>query len=413
MRTGIFLRASIHLLLLLLFCGIACAEPSQDVLTVESISFSGNTHTRDALIRRMMYVHEGARHSAEELRRRVRLSEQRLRNTFYFYQVEILTVPADSGKVRIQVDVMEGFLWRISGTKNGPALGYDNLFGRGEQVSFDAGWQYQAAQIYLPYLAYSPFNLTLSLFHGQPVPWSMLVNTSGPESPRYRLLAYERGQLNAAMAISYSILPDLKTGIRFKERSFTRTFTAGSAAYGDGIFAKDGFSGGVFLDFLRVDNFLYPHRGVHAAVDVDGFPDYAASQTRLSWFLPLGKWWSTSHNLTLVASEGNLPLEGRIPLGMRGTGYKQTGESGYAFKEELRLRTPALGLLSSYAEFYAFGDYGRAYDASGIPSIHPGSLVYGPGLRAIFSYPILVVADLIYFFQGKEAGIAFTANYSY
>ncbi|MGD9762993.1 MAG: outer membrane protein assembly factor BamA [Candidatus Binatia bacterium] len=113
-------------------------------VAIDRIEISGNTKTRDKVIRRELELQEQEQFSGSKLRR----SQDRLRRLGYFEDVNITTRKADTeDKLDLIVDVREGNTGAFSagaGVSSGESflfnvrLSESNLFGRGQSVVLNA-----------------------------------------------------------------------------------------------------------------------------------------------------------------------------------------------------------------------------------------------------------------------------------
>jgi outer membrane protein insertion porin family len=110
---------------------------------VDKIDVSGNTRTRDDVVRRELSLVEGELYSAEALRR----SQARVRRLGFFEEVNIEPRQVSDGKVAIDVDVVERPTGAFSfGAGFGSTDGFllngsirqDNLFGKGYGLNLQA-----------------------------------------------------------------------------------------------------------------------------------------------------------------------------------------------------------------------------------------------------------------------------------
>jgi outer membrane protein insertion porin family len=111
---------------------------------IDRIEISGNTKTRDKVIRRELELQEQKRFSGSQLRR----SQQRLRRLGFFEDVNITTRKADAeDRLDVVVDVKEGSTGAFSagaGISSGESFLFNvnlrelNLFGRGQRVVLNA-----------------------------------------------------------------------------------------------------------------------------------------------------------------------------------------------------------------------------------------------------------------------------------
>jgi outer membrane protein insertion porin family len=146
-------------------------------VTIDRIEISGNTKTRDKVIRRELELEEQGAFSGTKLRR----SQDRLRRLGFFEDVNITTRKADAeDKLDMLVDVREGNTGAFSagaGISSGESflfnirLSESNLFGRGQAVVLNADFGSIRRNISLsftePYFLDTPLTLGIDAFNWQ------------------------------------------------------------------------------------------------------------------------------------------------------------------------------------------------------------------------------------------------------
>ncbi|MFN8642163.1 MAG: outer membrane protein assembly factor BamA [Candidatus Binatia bacterium] len=142
---------------------------------IDRIEISGNTKTRDKVIRRELELQEQGAFSGTSLRR----SQDRLRRLGFFEDVNITTRKADAeDKLDMIVDVREGNTGAFSagaGISSGESflfnvrLSESNLFGRGQSIVFNADFGSIRRNISLsftePYFLDTPLTLGIDAFN--------------------------------------------------------------------------------------------------------------------------------------------------------------------------------------------------------------------------------------------------------
>ena len=142
---------------------------------IDRIEISGNTKTRDKVIRRELELQEQQRFSGSKLRR----SQERLRRLGFFEDVNITTRKAESeDRLDVIVDVREGNTGAFSagaGISSGESflfnvrLSENNLFGRGQAVVLNADFGTIRRNISLsftePYFLDTPLTLGIDAFN--------------------------------------------------------------------------------------------------------------------------------------------------------------------------------------------------------------------------------------------------------
>ena len=144
-------------------------------VSIDRIEISGNTKTRDKVIRRELELQEQGSFSGTSLRR----SQERLRRLGFFEDVNITTRKADAeDKLDMIVDVKEGNTGAFSagaGISSGESflfnirLSESNLFGRGQALVFNADFGSIRRNISLsftePYFLDTPLTLGIDAFN--------------------------------------------------------------------------------------------------------------------------------------------------------------------------------------------------------------------------------------------------------
>ena len=144
-------------------------------VTIDRIEISGNTKTRDKVVRRELELQEQQKFSGTKLRR----SQDRLRRLGFFEDVNITTRKADSDdKLDVIVDVREGNTGAFSagaGISSGESFLFNirlseaNLFGRGQGLVLNADFGSIRRNISLsftePYFLDTPLTLGIDLFN--------------------------------------------------------------------------------------------------------------------------------------------------------------------------------------------------------------------------------------------------------
>lgn len=144
---------------------------------IDRIEITGNTKTRDKVIRRELELQEQQRFSGTRLRR----SQERLRRLGFFEDVNITTRKAESeDRLDVIVDVREGNTGAFSagaGISSGESflfnvrLSESNLFGRGQAVVLNADFGSIRRNISLsftePYFLDTPLTLGIDAFNWQ------------------------------------------------------------------------------------------------------------------------------------------------------------------------------------------------------------------------------------------------------
>jgi outer membrane protein insertion porin family len=142
---------------------------------IDKIEITGNSKTRDKVIRRELQVQEQQRFSGSKLRR----SQERLRRLGFFEDINITTRRAESeDRLDVLVDVKEGSTGQFSagaGISSGENFLFNlrlqeiNLFGRGQRVQLSADFgsirQNFSADFTDPYFLDTPLTARFTLFN--------------------------------------------------------------------------------------------------------------------------------------------------------------------------------------------------------------------------------------------------------
>lgn len=144
-------------------------------VTVDRIEISGNTKTRDKVVRRELEIHEQERFSGSKLRR----SQEKVRRLGFFEDVNVTTRKADAAdRLDLLVDVKEGSTGSFSagaGISSGENFLFNlrlaeiNFLGRGQRVVLNADFGQVSRNISLgvtePYFLDSPWTVGADLFN--------------------------------------------------------------------------------------------------------------------------------------------------------------------------------------------------------------------------------------------------------
>lgn len=115
-------------------------------LKVNKIKVIGNEHTKEGVILEMAKEFLLNKDFSEtELNNLARRVEERLNSTTWFYSSKVYVVPTSRGEDyrNIVIEVQEGFLLRFSGGYAYGSFGMDNIFGNGEKLILDLGYNRQ------------------------------------------------------------------------------------------------------------------------------------------------------------------------------------------------------------------------------------------------------------------------------
>ncbi len=240
------------------------------------IEITGNTQTRDKVIRREMRISEGDLFSGT----RIKLSKKRINALGYFSNVDIQTKPAKrKDRIDLVVDVKEratGTFQVGAGYSSGQGLlitaqiSHDNLFGRGQSVSLQ--WQSSSLQTIFqlnfvePYFFDTPWTFAFGAFNTRAQYNSFISHTTGGNVTwGYRLVD------NLHLFLTYT-LEDVS-------EEFNRIIPAGFATGGRTSSVK------ATITYDTRDNRLFPTRGTYQTFSAEYAAPWLGSQndyTRLS-----------------------------------------------------------------------------------------------------------------------------------
>jgi outer membrane protein insertion porin family len=190
-------------------------------VTIDKIEITGNTKTRDKVIRRELRLQEQQRFSGSALRK----SQERLRRLGYFEDVNITTRKADSeDRLDLLVDVKEASTGSFSagaGISSGENFLFNvrlseiNLFGRGQRLVFNVDFGQLRRNFSLdftePYFLDTELTTGISLFK-----WQLFFDqfTRGGTGFSIRLL-YPFTALGWSQVAGYS-LEDVRLGLEYR-----------------------------------------------------------------------------------------------------------------------------------------------------------------------------------------------------
>jgi outer membrane protein insertion porin family len=202
---------------------------------IDHIEITGNTKTRDKVIRRELQLGEQERFSGSKLRR----SQERLRRLGFFEDVNITTRRAESeDRLDLLVDVKEASTGSFSagaGISSGESFLFNlrlseiNLFGRGQRVVLNADFGSIRRNFSLdftePYFLDSQLTLGVSLFN-----WRLIFDefTRGGTGAGIRLL-YPLTALGWNKLLGFS-LEDTRIGLEYRIEDAEITSVSSNAA---------------------------------------------------------------------------------------------------------------------------------------------------------------------------------------
>lgn len=273
-------------------------------VSIDRIEISGNTKTRDKVIRRELELQEQQQFSGTKLRR----SQDRLRRLGFFEDVNITTRKADAeDKLDVVVDVREGNTGAFSagaGISSGEAFLFNirlseaNLFGRGQSIVLNADFGSIRRNISLsftePYFLDTPLTLGVDVFN-----WELQFDeftrggTGGGIRTLYPFPAMGLEVVRFGPLGEVSLL-DTRAGIEYRiEEAEISNVSRGAPAIiraEAGSFLTSSVIPRVFRDTRN--NLLDPTRGSFQDFSVEiaglgGDSQYINAQSRARWFVPV------------------------------------------------------------------------------------------------------------------------------
>jgi len=182
---------------------VAFAVDRGNPVTVNRIEITGNTKTRDYVIRREMRLQEQEPFSGTQLRK----SRDALQRLGFFKEVNVTTRRAETGdQLNVIVDVKEGQTGALSAGAGfssvdavlvNASIRENNLFGRGQQLVLNGDIGFLQRNILLsftePYFRETPLTLGASLFS-----WRFLFN-------QFTTGTFARGSTGAGLQSDYPV----------------------------------------------------------------------------------------------------------------------------------------------------------------------------------------------------------------
>ncbi|MEO8601027.1 MAG: outer membrane protein assembly factor BamA [bacterium] len=273
-------------------------------VTIDRIEISGNTKTRDKVIRRELELQEQQQFSGSKLRR----SQDRLKRLGFFEDVNITTRKADSDdKLDMIVDVREGNTGAFSagaGISSGESFLFNvrlseaNLFGRGQSVVLNADFGSVRRNLSLsftePYFLDTPLTLGIDAFN-----WQLQFDefTRGGTGAGIRTL-YPFPALGLEVIrfgpLGEVSLLDTRLGVEYRIEDATITDVSRGAASAiraqAGSFLTSSIVPRVFRDTRN--NLLDPTRGSFQDFSIElaglgGDSNFINAQSRARWYIPV------------------------------------------------------------------------------------------------------------------------------
>ena len=273
-------------------------------VSLDRIEISGNTKTRDKVIRRELELEEQGPFSGTALRR----SQDRLRRLGFFEDVNITTRKADSeDKLDMIVDVREGNTGAFSagaGISSGESflfnvrLSESNLFGRGQALVFNADFGSIRRNISLsftePYFLDTPLTVGVDLFNWQ-LEFDQFTRggTGGGIRTLYPFPALGLDVIHLGPLGEVSLL-DTRLGVEYRIENAEISNVARSAATVLRAAAGTSLTSSIIPRVFRDtrNNLLDPTSGSFQDFSIEiaglgGDSDYINAQSRARWYIPV------------------------------------------------------------------------------------------------------------------------------
>lgn len=378
-------------------------------LTVSTIEIRGNDYTDDGIIRNYLYFDEGDVIDEGQLDELLKKSSRRLLDTQYFSRTNVTAESSGHDSVRVNVQVKEGFLWRLTLGTWFVQAGRDNLFGKGLNGRIHAGLRSQAISFNNPYFKGSPFLLGAGVNHH--ISGRDIVFIDPEEDFEYERYGFR-------FSTGYNFNPDLSFALSTTIHSFDlrqKKFSPESQQFlnENGILGRTRDTDISLVGrYDRRDNRLTPSGGYLLSGTVscrDGAPgvelqmiDYLAATSRAYLFLRLA-WRSFHHALPYHLWPS---LGGFRGLKFPGSG-DEIGRTTVLMSIEPRYRFVYLPWYGSFLEARLFIDTGRAYPETGDFEFDGLVSGYGAGLRLWVGYPYFQNAVVYYGIRRGEGEFFF------
>jgi outer membrane protein insertion porin family len=273
-------------------------------VTIDRIEISGNTKTRDKVIRRELELQEQQKFSGSKLRR----SQDRLKRLGFFEDVNITTRKADSDdKLDVIVDVREGNTGAFSagaGISSGESflfnirLSESNLFGRGQALVLNADFGSIRRNISLsftePYFLDTPLTLGIDAFN-----WELQFDeftrggTGGGIRTLYPFPALGLEVIRLGPLGEISLL-DTRIGLEYRLEEATISDVSRAAAPVIRAEAGSALTSSIIPRVFRDtrNNLLDPTRGSFQDFSIEiaglgGDSQFINAQSRARWYVPV------------------------------------------------------------------------------------------------------------------------------
>jgi len=287
---------------------------------IERIEIKGHTRTRDKVIRREMRIAEGEQYDGTK----IALSQQRVQALGYFENVEIASKQgSEADKIILEFDVKErptGTFQVGAGVSSGEGLlvtaqiAHDNLFGRGQSLSFQ--WMFSKLRNIFQLNFMEPYFLDTK--------WNFAVGVQNTTADYFNFIRKSRG---GNLTWGYELVDNLRV---FGTYTLEDVTVSPDATYAGSV-PPSFFGGGLTssakltLSYDSRDNRLFPTKGQYHTASVEaavpGAPLFSENAfTRYSLTsrfyhpLPLGVVLRFKAELGMISGQ-DFPLSERYFLG--------------------------------------------------------------------------------------------------
>ena len=321
-------------------------------------------------------------YSVERLNRLAKRAKQRLDMSSWFYSSDVTVTPTKRGKDyrNVVIEVKEGFLYRFYGSYAYGVFGKENIWGNGERVMLEMGYNRQLVQVGLPRLGKYFLN-----FEG-----------GNKNSYYYQLgkdgyLKTNTQKIGAFMEFGYRLGWDTGISLISSVTHLTRN---------DYSLLTNESMGGVRLEWNGKTGIFSSHSGYFFRTQYEALFPFQAYRISLDFrkYIPFGQTLYLASRLRFFFETPGLPDYERISLngadGIRDEGAQNTmGAVAAALNVELRwdfFRSVFFTIFDTSFQGLLFFDTGRAYDSWNMVQWKDMDYAAGFGVRLLFNNPVFV-----------------------